>query len=30
MVEDTRARELRASMLADVADWNARVSMAAK
>lgn len=30
MVEDTRARELRASMLAGVADWNARVSMAAK
>ena len=30
MVEDTRARELRASMLAGVADWNARVSIAAK
>lgn len=30
MVEDTRARELRASMLASVADWNARVSIAAK
>nr|WP_297383609.1 hypothetical protein [uncultured Roseateles sp.] len=30
MVEDTRARELRASMLSGVADWNARVSMAAK
>lgn len=30
MVEDTRARELRASMLWGVADWNARVSIAAK
>lgn len=30
MVEDTRARELRASMLAGIADWNARVSLAAK
>jgi GH24 family phage-related lysozyme (muramidase) len=30
VVEDNRARELRASMLAGVADWNARVSLAAK
>lgn len=30
MVEDTRARELRASMLAGIADWNARVSMAGR
>ncbi len=30
MVEDTRARELRASMLAGVADWNARVGQAVK
>jgi len=30
VVEDNRARELRASMLAGVADWHARVSLAVK
>jgi len=30
VVKDTRARELRASMLAGVTDWNSRVSLASR